>query len=196
MTLLVWWWLRADDRWLIVNIIFVSVCLDTLAARRISSLCEWVVMVAALLVGAYISGPTVAVAGDGSNNPVASVDPLAMRFPAHQSSVGGRAREFFSLGFNDILVPGTLVAFARDYDTSAGGVGHGGTPPEYFLLTLGGYVAGLFVWFGTRAGHWGLPALLYLILGVLAPLLFTGMKHGELGLLWNGERREQGRRMM
>ncbi|XP_054790896.1 signal peptide peptidase-like 2 isoform X1 [Prosopis cineraria] len=104
--------------------------------------------------------------------------PMLLKFPRIFDPWGG----YSIIGFGDILLPGTLVAFALRYDWLANRSLRGG----YFLWAMFAYGFGLlttYVALNLMDGH-GQPALLYIVPFTLGTFLTLGRRRGDLRNLW------------
>ncbi|XP_077564918.1 signal peptide peptidase-like 2A [Haemaphysalis longicornis] len=109
--------------------------------------------------------------------------PVLMRVPHLRPGNAAACRDIVViLGCGDIVVPGLAVAYCRSYDVM---VKKGS---RYFLLAIVCYVVTLVVTLLiTSHLNTGQPALLYLVPGVLLPVLTLAWWRGDLKKFWQGD---------
>ncbi|XP_077564919.1 signal peptide peptidase-like 2C [Haemaphysalis longicornis] len=107
--------------------------------------------------------------------------PVIMRVPNYFYGDGTSCESYFMLGYGDIAVPGLAVAYCHSYDLI---VKKG---PWYCLLAIICYAAALVVAFiASHMTRMGQPALLYLVPGVILPIILLAWCRGDLRDFWRG----------
>jgi len=110
--------------------------------------------------------------------------PAKLMFPSIAGD--GSVRGFTMLGLGDIVVPGIFLAFVLRYEVGQGRVLL--MKPflsSLFVRAVCGYVVALVISFVFNAlFEAAQPALLYLVPGIVAPVVVSAVMRGELAILW------------
>ncbi|KAG5652352.1 hypothetical protein H0H81_005329 [Sphagnurus paluster] len=114
--------------------------------------------------------------------------PIKLMWP--KSLTFSDARGFTMLGLGDIVIPGTVIAFALRYDyhrasQSQSGSPSGTFPKPYFYAVLTAYFLGLATtMFVMHTFAKAQPALLYLSPACIVSFVVTAAARGELREAW------------